>query len=224
MVFPQLPASAELAPLLSARIQTAYYDRLDALGACDYRIAGSNELIFLDSTARYRARDCSSTTPAESGRQYYFTNPFLEEGYAFTAGLVPLWKEGTQALYAIDGPVPLINGIPRNTLSGSERANYAQFRPADLSGGLRLELHAKASTLLRVVLRCEEEAGAGTPTWRVVNGTAAGDPRQRSRFILGHRYHDSELALRPPAGTDALVLEAEHLPRRCDVSAIARTM
>jgi hypothetical protein len=224
VMFPQNQNSVDLMPVLSARTQTAYYDFLDTKDVCADRVAGINELVFRDSSLRYRLHECAGNPPDPgSGRQYFFTNPFYEEGFSFTENLTPTWKKGAQSLYAVDGPIPRINGAARNTLTGNEKLNYAFFRPSALSDGLSIKVSARVPTLLRVALRCEESAEALNVKWRIVEGVTAGAQKQNSRLILGHRFYDTEILLRPTADrAEAVAIEADGLPKYCDVSAIAR--
>jgi hypothetical protein len=223
LTFPQ-NASVDLGGLISSRTQDAYYDFLEASGACADRIGGMNEMVLRDYSARYRFRACpAGVLEQATGRQFYFASAEMEKGFRFTRAQTPVWKGGRLAVYSIDGPVPSINGTPRNALYGTERLNYALFRPAGLPGGLSISVAATVPVLLRVALRCGPEPGSAPVSWRIMKGEAAGDVRQGSLRALGHRYLDYEVPLRPAAGdAGAVMVEAEHLPQECDVSAFAR--
>jgi hypothetical protein len=224
LTFPQNPNREILGPLISARTQSAYYDFQDGAGICADRIAGVKELVYRDYNLRYRLRDCPpGSLNQAAGPQFFFADAGPEAGFLLTRTLTPIWRQGMQALYEIDGPVPMINGARRNMLRGAEKMSYAHFAPALVSGTASVEFDASGPALLRIGLRCSEEPGAPPVSWRIAKGEAAGPMRQASRLIYMFRYYDFEIPLRPAAGDGGTVaVAAEHLPQRCDVSAIAR--
>jgi hypothetical protein len=206
---------ADAIPVLSARVQLAYRDRLAARSSCLGDVVGVAEWFLRDMTLRDGYARCER----KLGVVDKPLERLLLKGFVAADDSEKIEASNPLSLHTLPPQRVRINGELRNSLYGEKLIRYGLYAPLEHATPpvVTIELRDKVPQIVRVALRCFDVKHANALQWRVENAETKSMRIMVDRAMLAMRYMEFEFVLSPSGETAMRILPLNAV--HCDISA-----